>query len=296
MYIRNIYDKNPADILQPYISILCPTRQRPDRLSKMVESCLNTADNPEQIEFVLYIDDDDEVPTINNKFANISIISGPRIWLSGMHNACASVAQGEILMWAADDICFVTSGWDTEVMNQFKKWNDGLGLVFPNDLSSYKGTLATHAFVKKEWLRAFGSLVPPYLPDVYTDNWITYLAESIGRITYLEDIIIEHLQYRQGKANYDETYKARALNTQVKNYRSTFLRLYRERRNEIVIVCFKYDLKIPFNYMFILGWAVAKSNKLSEKTRIKLLSTPNHDFFRSLTTKLFIKIKSLFLN
>ena len=294
MYITNISQKIPSKILQPHISILCPTRGRPDRLSKMIESCLKTANNPERIEFILYIDDDEKIPVIDNRSANINVLSGPRIWLSGMHNACASVATGEILMWAADDICFLTYGWDTEVISQFEKWNDGLGLVFPNDLSNYKGKLATHAFVKREWLRAFGSLVPPYLPDAYTDNWITYLATKIGRITYLENMIVEHLQYRQGKSKFDETYETRARNTQIKNHKATFRRLYRERRTEIIIVCFKYNLKIPFNLFYSLGWIFAKSNKVSDKTRIKLLSTPNHDFIVILFSKLLSKFKAIY--
>jgi len=294
MYITNITHKNPSKILQPHISILCPTRGRTDRLSIMINSCLKTADNPERIEFILYIDDDEKIPVIDNKNANINVLSGPRIWLSGMHNACAAVATGEILMWAADDICFVTYGWDIEVTNQFKKWNDGLGLVFPNDLSNYKGKLATHAFVKREWLRAFGSLVPPYLPDAYTDNWITYLATAINRITYLENIIVEHLQYRQGKSKYDETYETRARNTQIKNHKATFRRLHRERRTDIVIVCIRYSLKVPFNLFYSFGWLFAKSNKISDKTKLKLLSTPNHDFIRIILSRILTSFKATY--
>jgi hypothetical protein len=76
----------------------------------MIDSCLKTASNPERIEFILYIDDDEKIPVIDNKDANINVLSGPRIWLSEMHNTCASVASGEISMWAADDISFVTYG------------------------------------------------------------------------------------------------------------------------------------------------------------------------------------------
>ena len=61
MYITNITYKNPSKILQPHISILCPTRGRSDRLSIMINSCLKTADNPERIEFILYIDDDEKI-------------------------------------------------------------------------------------------------------------------------------------------------------------------------------------------------------------------------------------------
>ena len=77
------------------------------------------------------------------------MLFGPQIWVSGMHNACASVATGKILMWATDDISFVTYGWDAGAISQFEKWNDVFGLVFLNDLSNYKGKLTTHSFVKR---------------------------------------------------------------------------------------------------------------------------------------------------
>jgi hypothetical protein len=207
-----------------------------------------------------------------------------------MHNACASVASGEISMWAADDISFVTYGCDVEIIIQFEKWSDGLGLIFPDDLSTYKGRHATHAFVKREWLRAFGSLVPPYLPDAYTDNWITYLATAIGRIPYLENLIVEHLQYRQDITKHDETYETRARNTQIRNHKATFRRLYSEKCTEIIVFCFKYNLKIPFN---LLSWVVfAKSNKASDKAKIKLSSTPNHDFIGILFSRLLMKFRA----
>ena len=42
------------------ISLLCPTRNRPDGLETMWMSAIEMADNPESIELVLYIDDDDQ--------------------------------------------------------------------------------------------------------------------------------------------------------------------------------------------------------------------------------------------
>ena len=41
------------------ISLLCPTRNRPAGLERMWMSALETADNPEALELVLYLDKDD---------------------------------------------------------------------------------------------------------------------------------------------------------------------------------------------------------------------------------------------
>ena len=43
-------------------ALICPTRERPDRLLEFAGSALKTADHPEQLEFLFYVDDDD--PTL----------------------------------------------------------------------------------------------------------------------------------------------------------------------------------------------------------------------------------------
>ena len=42
------------------ISVLIPTRARPDKLSRCIQSIVSTAANPERIEFVIWSDDDDK--------------------------------------------------------------------------------------------------------------------------------------------------------------------------------------------------------------------------------------------
>src|SRR4051812_40758138 len=98
------------------ISLLVPTRLRPLVLERMIESAFNKAENKSEIDVVCYIDEDDgisktKIHSLAEKYS-VKEISGPRIVLSEMWNACARVSQGEILMHCGDDVVFQTSGWD----------------------------------------------------------------------------------------------------------------------------------------------------------------------------------------
>ena len=42
------------------ISILCPTRARPEFLYELIYSALETAADPKKLEFIFYTDNDDE--------------------------------------------------------------------------------------------------------------------------------------------------------------------------------------------------------------------------------------------
>jgi hypothetical protein len=249
----------------------------------MINSCLSTADFPELIRFVSYIDygDIDSIPS--DMTDNIEIIQGNKMWLSLMYNTLAAIHQAEIYMYAADDIVFESSGWDTEVKKSFKTLPEGFGLVFANDLSSYKGQIATHGFVKKIWIDTLGYLLPPYFVDTHTDLWITNLAGNLGVVRYLPNVKIEHAHYRQGKAEMDKTYIARLHSTSTRRASDTQDKLKVEFRTHLVIAALKHNLVIPMQAKYMMGTLIESifSYKFSLAERIKLLSTGNFKLLKS---------------
>ena len=63
------------------ISVICPSRGRPVRLRTMMQSALVTAKEPENIEFCVWIDSDDnsyEELIASNEFKNLRVLRGPR--------------------------------------------------------------------------------------------------------------------------------------------------------------------------------------------------------------------------
>ena len=84
--------------MEKKISIICPTRGRPDKLLEMINSVLDCASSPELIEFVLYLDNDDT--SDYETFKKKAIINrGERTDMSTMLSLCISKASGNIICW-----------------------------------------------------------------------------------------------------------------------------------------------------------------------------------------------------
>jgi len=260
------------------ISIILPTKNRPKQLVDMINSCLTKSDKPDLIDFILYVDHNDKSLKIPGRLSSkVKIITGAKAWLSIMYNTASTQASGEILMYGSDDIIFISQGWDTSVRKAFSKLNNGFGLVFPNDLSTYQGKLATHGFITRKWVDTFGYFLPPYFPDVYTDTWLTKLAEELNCLVYLENVIIEHNQYRQNKSEFDQTYRERIPSTRIRRPAETFKKLHEEIRIDILIASLEFNYKLKLTHRYLLSTIIYKFKKksLSKEEKIILLSTKN---------------------
>jgi hypothetical protein len=191
------------------ISILCPTRKRWESLVRMIGSAANTAIPPSSrisnIEFVLYIDNDDDTYDGLN-WPNVTLVRGPRIVLSNMWNRCAAAAHGEILMQGNDDVIFRSPGWDNLVARAFEDCPDRILLVHGSDgtrAGSGTGQFGAHPFVHRRWIETLGYFTPPYFSSDYGDTWVNEIANAVGRRLYLP-FIIEHMHAWVGKAATDQ--------------------------------------------------------------------------------------------
>ena len=186
------------------ISILVPTRNRPQNVERLWKSILETAQTPSDVEMILYIDDDDT--SYDDLQLPITKHKGPRIVLSEMWNKAAELANGDILMYAADDIVFRTKGWDAMVNSKFKSITDGIAFVFGNDGSRvHDGRYGTHGFVTQKWFDTLGYICPPHFSGDYSDTWINDIAKMVDRHIHI-DIMTEHMHPDFGKTELDATY------------------------------------------------------------------------------------------
>ncbi|MDE2097960.1 MAG: hypothetical protein KGL39_11975 [Patescibacteria group bacterium] len=189
------------------ISLLCPSRGRPDAFGKMVRSAVAHADRRDGIEIVAYLDDEDDVRPIYelSRWQGERHVVGPRICMGDMWNQCAEAARGDILMQCADDIRFQTPGWDRLVSEAFERYQDRIAFVHGRDLSPNEGIHGTHGFISRRWYEALGYFVPAGFVSDYTDTWLNDLANRIGRRVYLRNLVTEHLHHTLGKAEIDQT-------------------------------------------------------------------------------------------
>ena len=194
-------------------SILLPTRGREDKILPFINTVFNTADNPENVEIIIRIDDDDPAilssnkfkyveGTINMKGLTITFIRGPRLEsLSDNWNECFRNCTGEIAMLAGDDLAFRTPSWDVEIKKEFDKFPDGILLLYC--LDGPRKTM-THPFIHRNWVETLGYFTPPGF-DYANDSWLEDLARKTGRIVFREDIYIEHEHWAFGKRQQDRT-------------------------------------------------------------------------------------------
>jgi len=190
------------------ISILIPTRKRPENLKRVVESIRTTAPNKEsrRVEICCYIDSDDYSTMERASSLGIHFKVGPRIIMSEMWNELITTASGQILMLCSDDVVFRTPGWDVMVEKEFAECPDKILMAYGDDLCGNGKEFATLPFVSRKWVETVGYFTPPGFSGDYADTWLNDVAKMIGRSKPLP-FVTEHMHVVWGKAPMDATYQ-----------------------------------------------------------------------------------------
>lgn len=188
------------------ISILLPSRDRPDQLARFIHSIHQTVDNP--VEIIVRVDEDEpRMQGYKSLEEYITLLVGPRDVLSKYWNECYAAAHGDILMHAGDDLIFRTPHWDTVVQAAFAEYPDNIVFVHGDD--GYWGhNFGTHGFIHRKWAETVGYFVPPYFSSDYNDTWLNEVANMIARRKFVE-ILTEHMHPAFGKAEWDLTHRER---------------------------------------------------------------------------------------
>lgn len=263
------------------ISILCPSRERPRSLHRLMESIQATASNLDDIEVLIYLDFDDEstseIDYINYSF--VRFFRGNRMWMSLMQNFLYSQSRGDFIMACADDFVFRTLYWDKIIVSRFANKLDPFWVLYGNDLGVHAGSLPTHFFLSRAWPNLLGAWVNPGRNSPW-DLWIFEVARKLNRLEYISDLEFEHLNFRQSKspeAVADATTKAVSEMSYVVQPLRTYKKLERERRIDTLLVSQTIGAKMPISRKYlishILTWIGRK--RIDNHQRVRLLSTNN---------------------
>lgn len=96
-----------------------------------------------------------------------------------------------------------TPGWDTAYLEALELKP---GLVYGDDL--YQGRkIPTQVAISKSVVLALGHMAPDVLTHLYVDDYWKALGTAAGCLTYLPDVVVEHLHPAAGKAAWDEGYR-----------------------------------------------------------------------------------------
>lgn len=195
----------------PTISLICPTRGRPAAFAEMIRSASDTAADPDAVEVVGYVDDDDEMLDdyrVSGYALRTGLVVGGRCTLSDAWNHAAEPSSGDLLMLAADDLRFRTPRWDRIVAAAAAELSDGIGVLYGRDGHADR-RMATHPFVTRRWVDIVGRFTAPYFCADYVDLWLHDVAVRVDRLVFLSDVLVEHMHPSFGKGVWDETHTDR---------------------------------------------------------------------------------------
>lgn len=179
----------------------------------MTDSIRETARLPEDIEAVVYVDDDDRSYDDLDLGMATTWVRGPRshdglVNLSVMWNHCYAASSGDILMHCGDDIVFRTPDWDVVVRSAFEAVEDRILFAFGRDGYQDGNNFGTHGFIHRRWVEVVGFFVPPYFVSDFNDTFLNDVSKLIGRHQEI-DIYTEHMHYIVGKAEIDQNTRER---------------------------------------------------------------------------------------
>lgn len=218
----------PMEVPPMKISILCPTRGRPDNVKRLLDSIASTSSVLPEV--IFYVDEDDAGLPVEGRWPGVKVLRGPRIVLSAMWDKCAEAATGEIIMQAGDDIIFRTNGWDDQVRRAFASFPDRLVFVHGDD-GIYGSKFGTHGFMHRAWKDAVGYFVPPHFSSDMADVWLNELANMVNRRVFLP-FVTEHMHFINGKASVDKTHQERIDRGGRDNVKEIYDRLLPERMKD----------------------------------------------------------------
>lgn len=189
----------------PLISILLPTRGRPEALRDSVASLMETAGDDGAFEILYGVDHDD---TVTSRFIRDNIMAGPgrhrmtifpqRHGYADLHkyvNALASAARGRWLMLWNDDAVMQSYGWDWRIRDFPPRyildcWTNHLPLT------------CTFPIVPKVWVDALGH----FSRNAHCDTWWQLIGEWTHRLVRA-DIDVQHNRFDLTGRNNDPTYR-----------------------------------------------------------------------------------------
>ena len=194
------------------LTVLCPSRGRPDAAWALFDSVEKTRQNA-STRLVFVLDHDDETRPEYERLRDgrqLTVISPEHG--GGMVAALNAAALATIRDWPHDDVLgfvgddhrFRSKGWDERFHEALK---DRPGFVYGNDKFWPKGEIPTQIFISTPIVKGLGWMGLPTCNHLYIDNVWKELGEATGTIRYYPDVVIEHMHPAGGKAEWDEGYR-----------------------------------------------------------------------------------------
>lgn len=175
------------------ISIIHPTRNRPELALATRSKWVNRSVKGDYLEFILSVDTDDFSDYSKFHSASEIVIKNPNRSAVEAINAAAKIVTGDILIICSDDTdC--PDDWDTLLLKELEgksdfcaKTDDGL-----------QPTLITMPIMDRIYYERYGYVYQPEYKHMFVDQELTAVAMMTGKYIKL-DLSFPHNHYSTGK-------------------------------------------------------------------------------------------------
>lgn len=200
------------------IAILVPSRERMNNRLTLLFSIITTVNDINNITVYFGVDKDDPTLETIKKVAKaitcLKVIEidnrGEFLGLGKLWNILARESTEDIISMIGDDMVFRTKDWDLALLDEFNKMpDDKIKAVHCND-GFHGPKLAVNLFCHRKYMDVLGVFMREEFKINWVDQWLHQLFNAFKRLTYREDIMIEHRHWVLGKSVCDETAKRMA--------------------------------------------------------------------------------------
>jgi hypothetical protein len=193
------------------IAIIVPSRERMNRKLTLLTSIITSVNNIDNVRVYFGIDKDDPTRDLSYKIAAaipcVKIVdietNGKFPGLGKLWNICVENSTEEIISMIGDDMVFLTKDWDKMLLEEFKNMpEDKIKAVHCND-NHHGKKLAVNLFCHRKYVEVMGKFMREEFKINWVDQWLHQMFSAFNRLTYREDIMIEHRHWVYGKAKHD---------------------------------------------------------------------------------------------
>jgi hypothetical protein len=200
------------------LAVIIPTRNRPQVIPSFMK---DWRENTSEADAFFVLDRWDFKRLNYRKFKDLNFMVSPKSGMVASLNWAAMklAAEYSVLGFMGDDNRVKTPNWDSRVIKALSLGD--IGIAYGNDLLRGE-LLPSSVFLTQPLVMAMNGFSPVQFQHLYIDNFWLKLGKDLGKIHYLEDVIIEHLHPAANKAKVDSGYKRVNAKSVYKNDRNLY--------------------------------------------------------------------------
>ena len=175
---------------------ICPSRKRPDRLDRLINSWMLTTEGLSDL-LVVIDSDDQSYEGIIKKYPNVMWEITEPVFGSFLHlintKAVKYSTEYNYIGFMEDDIVFETNKYESKFILKLKELGN-TGIIHARDGVDKKRFISIPV-VDTHIIRTLGWFAPTCLKSLWADNFWRAMADHLGTYFKFEDVMIRHYHY-----------------------------------------------------------------------------------------------------